>query len=79
MMRTISELKAKVAVLTAEPAEHKPVRGQLCTGDLDEEDCELRSKLRKYEDIIPLEQRNQRGKTTAGALQRSCWNVNFGR
>ena len=36
-MKMISELKAKVAVLTAELAEYKSVRGQLRTLDLEKE------------------------------------------
>lgn len=51
-MKMISELKAKVAALTAELAEHKSVRGQLRTVDLEKENGELRGKLRKYEDVI---------------------------
>ena len=51
-MKVISELKAKVAALTAELAEYKSVRGQLRTVDLEKENGELRGKLRKYEDVI---------------------------
>lgn len=48
----ISELKAKVAALTAELAEYKSVRGQLRTSDLEKENSEFRGKLRKYEEVI---------------------------
>ena len=51
-MKMISELKAKVAALTAELAEYKSIRGQLHTADLERESSELRGKLRKYEDVI---------------------------
>ena len=51
-MKMISELKAKVAALTAELSEYKSVRGQLRTVDLEKENGELRGKLRKYEDVI---------------------------
>ena len=51
-LKMISELKAKVAALTAELAEYKSVRGQLRTADLEKENSELRSKIRKYEDVI---------------------------
>ena len=51
-MKMINELKAKVAALTEELAEYKSVRGQLRTVDLEKENSELRSKVRKYEDVI---------------------------
>ena len=51
-MKMISELKVKVAALTAELAEYKSVRGQLRIVDLEKENGELRGKLRKYEDVI---------------------------
>lgn len=51
-MKMISELKAKVAALTAELAEYKSVRGQLRTSDLEKENSELRGKLRSYETVI---------------------------
>lgn len=51
-MKVISELKAKVAALTAELAEYKSVRGQLRTENLEKENDELRRKLRGYEDVI---------------------------
>lgn len=51
-LKMISELKAKVAALTAELTEYKSVRGQLRTVDLEKENGELRGKLRKYEDVI---------------------------
>ena len=51
-MKMISELKAKIATLTAELAEYKSVRGQFRIADLEKENSELRGKLRKYEDVI---------------------------
>ena len=51
-LKMISELKAKVATLTAELAEYKSVRGQLRTVDLEKENNKLRRKLRGYEDVI---------------------------
>lgn len=48
-MKMISELKAKVAALTAELAEYKSVRGQLRTAELEKENRELRGALRRYE------------------------------
>lgn len=51
-MKMISELKAKVAALTAELVEYKSVRGQLRIVDLEKENSELRSKLRGYENVI---------------------------
>lgn len=51
-MKMITELKAKVAALTAELAEYKSVRGQLHAAELEQENSELRSKLHIYEDVI---------------------------
>lgn len=51
-LKMISELKAKVAALTAELAEYKSVRGQLRIADLEQENGNLRSKLRSYENVI---------------------------
>ena len=51
-IKMISELKAKVAALTAELAEYKSVRGQLGTADLEKENGNLRSKLRSYKTVI---------------------------
>ena len=51
-LKMISELKAKVAALTAELAENKSVRGQLRTLDLEKENDNLRNKLRSYETVI---------------------------
>ena len=51
-MKMISELKAKVAALTAELAEYKSVRGQLHVAELEQENGDLRNKLRSYEDTI---------------------------
>lgn len=51
-LKMISELKAKVAALTAELAEYKSIRGQLHAAELEQENSELRSKLHIYEDVI---------------------------
>ena len=51
-MKMISELKAKVASLTAELAEYKSVRGQLNTAGLEQQNELLRNKLQKYETVI---------------------------
>ena len=51
-LKMIRELKAKVAALTAELAEYKSVRGQLHIVDLEQENGDLRSKLRSYENVI---------------------------
>lgn len=51
-MKMISELKAKVAALTAELAEYKSIRGQLYAAELEQENSELRNKLHIYEDVI---------------------------
>ena len=51
-MKMISELKAKVAALTAKLAEYKSVCSQLRTADVERENSELRSKLHIYKDVI---------------------------
>ena len=51
-MKMISELKAKVAALTAELTEYKSIRSQLRTAGLEKENSELRSKFRGYENVI---------------------------
>lgn len=51
-LKMISELKAKVAALTAELAEHKSVRTKLNPTDLERENEELRNKVRRYESVI---------------------------
>lgn len=51
-MKMISELKTKVAALTAELAEYKSVLGQLRTADLEKENGNLRSKHRSYKTVI---------------------------
>ena len=51
-MKVISELKAKVAALTAELAEYKSVRGQLNTAGLEQQNELLRNKLHRYETVI---------------------------
>ena len=48
----ISELKSKLTALTAELAEYKSVRGKLRTGELEQENEKLRSRIRNYEDVI---------------------------
>lgn len=50
--KLISELKAKVAALTAELAEYRSVRGKLHTNELEQENEKLRDKLRSYEAVI---------------------------
>lgn len=50
--KLISELKSKVAELTAELAEYKSVRGNLHTRELEKENDELRSKIHGYEALI---------------------------
>ena len=51
-MKVISEVKAKVAALTAELAEYKSVRGQLNTAALERQNELLRNKLHRYETVI---------------------------
>lgn len=51
-MKVISELKAKVAALTAELAEYKSVRGQLNAAGLEQQNELLRNKLHRYETVI---------------------------
>ena len=51
-MKMISELKATVAALTTELAEYKSIRGQLRIAELQQENGDLRNKLRSYEDTI---------------------------
>lgn len=51
-LKMISELKAKVAALTAELAEYKSVRGQLNTAGLEQQNELLRNKLHRYETVI---------------------------
>ena len=47
-----SNLKAQLAAAKAEIAKYKSVRGDLRTGQLEQENKDLRSKLRRYEEII---------------------------
>ena len=49
---TIADLKAQLASVTKELSEYKSVHGQLRTAELEQENGDLRSKLRKYEDVI---------------------------
>lgn len=50
--KLIAELKAKVASLTRELSEYKSVRGKIRTAELEQENDNLRSKLRSYEAVI---------------------------
>lgn len=68
-MKVISELKAKVAALTAELAEYKSVRGQLNTAGLEQQNELLRNKLHRYGngdrakwpvEFIPTQHKNKR-------------------
>ena len=52
LKNTISDLKAQLAAAKAEIAKYKSVRGDLRTGQLEQENKDLRSKLRRYEEII---------------------------
>lgn len=49
---TITDLKAKLAEVTKELAEYKSTRGQIRTGQLEQENKDLRKKLSRYEDVI---------------------------
>lgn len=48
----IGELKAQVAALTAELSKYKSVRSKLNSVSLEQENEELRSKVRRYESVI---------------------------
>ena len=57
--KTIADLKAKIESLVAELAtvkeelkQYKSVRGQLRTADLEQENDQLRKRIRTYEDVI---------------------------
>ena len=52
LKNTITDLKAQLAAAKAEVAKYKSVRGDLRTGQLEQENKDLRSKLRRYEEII---------------------------
>mgnify|MGYP001244415952 CR=1 FL=1 len=52
LKNTITDLKAQLAAAKAEIAKYKSVRGDLRTGQLEQENKDLRSKLRRYEEII---------------------------
>ena len=52
LKNTIVDLKAQLAATKAEIAKYKSVRGDLRTGQLEQENKDLRSKLRQYEEII---------------------------
>ena len=48
----ISELKNKITALTAELSEYKSVRGKMRTGNLEQENKDLRRKIDNYETVI---------------------------
>lgn len=50
--KLIGELKAQVAALTAELSKYKSVRSKLNSVSLEQENEELRSKVRRYESVI---------------------------
>ena len=52
LKNTITDLKAQLAAARAEISKYKSVRGDLRTGQLEQENSDLRSKLRRYEEII---------------------------
>lgn len=52
LKNTIADLTRKLSAATKELAEYKPVRGQLRTADLEQENDRLRSRLRTYEEVI---------------------------
>ena len=52
--KTIADLKAQLAAARAELTKYKSVRGDLRTGQLEQENKDLRSKLRRYEEIIDI-------------------------
>ena len=52
LKNTISELKGKLEATTNKLAQYKSTVGQIRTGQLEQENKELRSKLRSYEDVI---------------------------
>lgn len=49
---TITDLKAKLAEVKKELAEYKSARGQIRTGQLEQENRDLRKRLSIYEDVI---------------------------
>lgn len=52
LKNTITDLKSQLAAARAELSKYKSVRGDLRTGQLEQENKDLRSKLRRYEEII---------------------------
>ncbi len=57
--KTIADLKTKIELMVAELAatkdelaQYKSVRGQLRTADLEQENDQLRKRIRTYEDVI---------------------------
>ena len=52
LKNTITDLKAQLAAARAELSKYKSVRGDLRTGQLEQENKDLRNKLRWYEEII---------------------------
>lgn len=52
LKNTITDLKVQLAAARAELGKYKSVRSDLRTGQLEQENKDLRSKLRRYEEII---------------------------
>lgn len=52
LKNTITDLKAQLAAARVELSKYKSVRGDLRTGQLEQESKDLHSKLRRYEEII---------------------------
>ena len=68
LKNAITDLKVQLAAARAELSKYKSVRGDLRTGQLEQENKDLRSKLRRYEEIIDKNSlrayfSRQRGKT----------------
>ena len=68
LKNTISDLKAQLAAARAELSKYKSVRGDLRTGQLEQENRDLHSKLRRYDEVIDRNSlrayfSHQRGKT----------------
>ena len=68
LKNTISNLKAQLAAARAELSKYKSVRGDLRTGQLEQENRDFRSKLCRYDEIIDRNSlwayfSHQRGKT----------------
>lgn len=52
LKNAITDLKVQLAAARAELGKYKSVRGNLHTEQLEQENKDLRSKLRRYEEII---------------------------